>query len=150
MLCLDEADDPPINPLVVNHGPGEPQTLVARVGHKGTYVVLVGVNKPANPGAPIRLRYERVKLGEEFLTPKGDQATQPILQRLEGYKKALKDGNYLAKYAQGKHLLQVTETSPMPEYVGTEACKKCHDYAYHVWKDSRHSHAYKTLEDAKW
>jgi hypothetical protein len=151
MLCLDEADDPPINPILVNHGPNEPQTLVARVGHKGTYVVLVGVNKTENPAKPFRFRYERVKLSEEFLTPKGDEAAQPVLKLMEDYKRNLKDGNYLAKYAQGKHLLQVTETKPMPEYVGSEACKKCHDYAYSVWKKSKsgHSHAYQTLVDAK-
>jgi hypothetical protein len=34
-------------------------------------------------------------------------------------------------------------------YVGSEACMKCHESAYEVWEKSAHSHAYKTLVDAK-
>jgi hypothetical protein len=148
MLCLDEADDPPIEPIWVKHEEGKPASLVARVGHKGTYVALVGVYKTGNAAAPFKLAYQRVKLSPEFQTPKENWANQPVLQLLDRYKQRLKDDNYLAKYGQGKHLLQVSETKPMPEYVGSEACKKCHAFAYDVWKKSAHSHAYKTLVEA--
>jgi hypothetical protein len=36
-----------------------------------------------------------------------------------------------------------------PTFVGTEKCKKCHESAYDIWKDSKHAHAYETLEKAK-
>ncbi len=32
-------------------------------------------------------------------------------------------------------------------YVGAEACKSCHSDAYKVWSDSKHTHAFETLEN---
>ena len=37
----------------------------------------------------------------------------------------------------------------MPKYVGTERCTDCHVAAGKVWEKTPHSHAYKTLVDAK-
>ena len=33
--------------------------------------------------------------------------------------------------------------------MGSESCKKCHEHAYDIWAKTPHSHAYKTLVDAK-
>jgi len=38
----------------------------------------------------------------------------------------------------------LAESSP---FAGAESCAKCHQYQYAVWKDSQHSHAFRTLEE---
>ena len=78
MLCLSEEDEPPANPVLVEHGAGKGQTLVARLGHKGKYVGLVGVYKTDNPAQPFTFRYQLVDLTEEFVTPKGEEEKNPI------------------------------------------------------------------------
>ncbi len=156
MLCLDESDEPPANPLFVDQGPGKPKTLVARVGHKAKYVSVVGVYKTGKPNDPFEFRYQSIELGEEFNTPKGEEAQNPVARLMEDYTKELKNGNYLAQYPQTKHPFAVAMAGSTPEYVGSsvvaaaDVCKKCHGNAYDVWKSSKHSHAYQTLvKDAK-
>ena len=68
---------------------------------------------------------------------------------MEDYTKELKADKYLQKYGQTKHPLQVAVAGVVPEYVGSESCKKCHGGAYDIWKHSKHNHAYKTLVNAK-
>ena len=51
---------------------------------------------------------------EDFATPKGQEADQPVLQLMEKYTEELKHDNYLGKYAQKKHLTQATATGKMP------------------------------------
>jgi Cytochrome c554 and c-prime len=149
ILSLDEADEPPLKPLMVDQSAGKPKTLVARVGHKGKYVTVVGVYKTGKANDPFEFKYQTVLLTPDFNTPKGEEATHPIMKLREDYQKELKDRNYLAKYRQTNHPLQVAVKDVVPAYVGSEACKKCHDHAYTVWKHSDHSHAYQTLVEPK-
>ncbi len=148
MICLDEAEEPPLRPLEVPHGEGQPKTLVARVGEKGKSVAVIGVYKPANAGGPFTFRYQNVELSEAFLTPKGEEKQQPILQLMEDYTKELKDHNYLAMFPQMKHPFEVAMADTKPEFLGSEACKKCHDGAYEKWRHSKHAKAYMTLVNA--
>jgi hypothetical protein len=145
MLCLSEEDDPEMDEerSWVDQGKDKPKTLLARLGHKGKYVGLVGIYKNAKP------RYQVVELSEDFLTPEAEVAKHPIVNLMEDYTLELKNGKYLQKYGQTKHPLQVDLPDVVPEYVGSEACKNCHEWAYSVWKKSKHSHAYQTLVDAK-
>jgi hypothetical protein len=147
VLCLGE-EEPSAEPTRVG------DSLVISVGHKGKYVGAVGVWRTDKADHPFELRYQLVELGEEYLTPKGKEADQPILQLMEAYTRELKRDNFLAKYGQIKHELQVEAPGAMPVYVGSERCKKCHESAYDVWKKETpehrsHSHAYQTLVDAR-
>jgi hypothetical protein len=66
---------------------------------------------------------------------------------MEQYAKEVKDDNYLVKYKQTAHELQVAH--PTAEYVGSAACMACHPHANKVWQDSKHFKAYTTLVEAK-
>jgi hypothetical protein len=154
VLCHSEEDDPPLRPVEVKTKNGS-TSLVITVGHKGKFVGVVGVWQTGKKESPFTFRYERVELTEDFLTPKDKETDHPIIALLEEYTRDLRDQGYLERYGQVRHAIQV-----MPEvkdlrnpgeatYLGSEACKKCHEHAYDIWKKTPHSHAYKTLVDAK-
>jgi Cytochrome c554 and c-prime len=148
VVALSETDEPPGAPLLANRN----KTMIITLGHKGKYVGVVGVFKTGNKDEPYALYYQLVELGEEYITPKAEENDQPIGKLMEQYTKELKDQDYLAKYVQRKHPLQVPGAFPgqqKPEFVGSEACKQCHAPAFQIWGKSAHSHAYKTLVDAK-
>lgn len=71
------------------------------------------------------------------------------MELMESYAKELKNENFLSRFGQARHSVQVSAPESNPVYVGSEKCKKCHEGAYDVWKQSTHSHAYQTLVDAK-
>ena len=150
VVGLSEEDEPSSDPVwVKDPTTGVTTGLIAGLGHKGKYVGAVGVWKPEAEGAPFRFRYQLVEMGEEFLTPKGEEDAHPVGKLMEAYTQELKDGNYLGKYGQAKHPHQVAVAGVSPKYVGSEACKSCHKSAYQVWAKSGHAHAYQTLTDAK-
>jgi hypothetical protein len=154
ILCLSEEDEPPAVPVEVTTRGGS-KTLVITLGHKGKFIGVVGVFKTGNPANPCTFRYRRVELTEDFLTPEADRKDHPIGKLMESYTRDLKDKNYLELYGQRAHKLQaLPEVEGLRKpgqatYVGSEKCKKCHDYAYDVWKHSPHSHAYDTLVKAQ-
>jgi hypothetical protein len=123
-------------------------TMIVSVGHKGKNVGVVGVF-PGDKQHPFTLRYQQVLLGEEFKTPDDQRDAHPIVKLMERYTKELKDNDYLHKYGQSSHALQVAMAGVTPSYVGSDRCKKCHEFAYDRWKKSKHAHAYQTLVDVK-
>jgi hypothetical protein len=144
ILCLSPEDEASARPEVVGN------TFIIRVGHKGKAVGVVGVFRPQAAGQPPELRYQQVSLGEEYMTPKGQEANNPVAQLMERYTQELKEGRYLEKYGQTSHLLQQEAKPPaFPTYVGSRKCQGCHKAAYAVWEKSQHAHAYHTLVDAK-
>jgi hypothetical protein len=158
IVCLSEDDLAPAEPDKVKTKAGT-TTQVITLGHKGKHIGVLGVNRKTAPngGFTFEFRYQLVDMGVEYITPKEQEANHPIIKMMEDYTKELKRDNYLAKYVPSKHLLQAMDPVPglknpgngVPAYIGSEACKKCHDHAYEVWKNSPHSHAYQTLVDAK-
>lgn len=153
VLSLSEEDEPPAHPESVDHPESGIRNYVFRLGHKGKYIGVLGVYRN---GAAFTFKYQLVEMGEEYKTPE-QEANQPIMKMMEEYTRELKNKNYLKEYGQGKHILQAMNPvaglrnpgDGTPAYIGSEACGKCHEYAYDVWKASKHSHAYQTLVDAK-
>jgi hypothetical protein len=93
-------------------------------------------------------------MGEEYMTPKGQEADQPILKLMEEYAQELQHdagkGNYLARWAAQQWSHPMQSAFPNAHYVGSEKCAECHTEAYDVWKKSKHASAYTTLvEKAK-
>ncbi len=126
--------------VVVTEGAdGEPQrvpsvvpksgAMLVQTGVKGMYVGVVGVfNDKTQP-----LRYQRVPLDDRF----GD--SREILTLMSRYQDDLKEAGFA-----GLNL----KPFPHPtgrKFVGSQACKDCHDDAYEVWKKSPHSHATDSL-----
>jgi Cytochrome c554 and c-prime len=120
-------------------------SMIVSVGHKGRYVGVVGVYRTTNPQKPFDFYYALVALGEEFETPK-DEKPNPIMLLMEDYAKEVKAGNFLARYPERKHGVQVD--FPNAEYVGSQKCKKCHEAAFKVWEKTPHHHAYDELVNA--
>jgi hypothetical protein len=143
ILCLSDTDEPSAQPALVK------DTMIVTVGHKGKHVGVVGAFRTGKPAKPFELKYQMVTMGPEWKTPPEKEGEQPIVALMERYTQALKEGNYLAKYTQGNHALQVAVPGAVPSYVGSEKCKNCHEHAYDVWAKSAHAHAYQTLVDAK-
>jgi hypothetical protein len=152
VLALSDVDEPPGQPVWVGNDAGH-QRPVVHLGHKAKYVGVLGVWRTGNPNRPFTFKYELVELGEDLKTPPSHVKGHPIIDLLEDYTAKLKKENVLEEYskAQTPHPLQV-----MPEvkglkkpgevtYVGSAACERCHATAYAKWKDTPHSHAYKTL-----
>jgi Cytochrome c554 and c-prime len=149
ILCLDDADEPPGSEDRVGN------TFIVRMGHKGKYIGVVGVYLPKQAGKPIDMRYQLVSMGPQYTTKPGDEAKHPVIKLMERYTRELKEDNYLARYGKIPHTTQVA-VKGMPGlakapsgYVGSEACMKCHNYAWTVWNPpgakSGHSKAYDTL-----
>jgi hypothetical protein len=139
ILCLSVEEEPSELPTMVGG------TMVVAVGHKGKYVGVVGVFRGKN-GKPA-LRYQLVSMSEEFLTPESQEKDHPIQKLMEDYTRELKSSNYLGKYTQTRHPIQIDY--PNATYVGSEKCKSCHKEAFAVWQKTPHSHAHDTLVKAE-
>jgi hypothetical protein len=156
ILCLSQEDEPPGRPEVVKNAKGG-ETFVIRVGHKGKHVGVVGVFRP-KPGAPLEMKYQLVPMGPTYKTPAAEAKGQPIIDLMEHYTAELKRDDFLAKYARAKipHSTQATiKITPKlaalgaSGYAGSDTCRKCHDKAYKIWKDTDHHKAYATLTGDK-
>lgn len=121
------------------------KTLLIGLGHKGRYVGLVGAFR--KPGGGLELHYQLVRMEEAYETPEAKVAGNPMLDLLQRYAEEVKNGNYLAQYPKTQHPLQIALGDS--KYVGSERCQSCHPGAYQVWENTPHSHAYKTLTEAK-
>jgi hypothetical protein len=154
ILCLSEEDEPPVNPIAVDHPGPNTRNYVFRLGHKGKHIGVLGVYRN---GPALSFKYQLVEMSIDYLTPKGQEDKNPIARMLEEYQRELKNRNALKEYGQTKHILQAMDPVPglrnpedgVPRYVGSKACQKCHDEAYAIWEVTPHSHAYKTLEEAR-
>jgi hypothetical protein len=162
LLCLSQEDEPPANPIWVTNPKTGGRSLVVTVGRKGKCVGVVGVWRTGKPKEPFTFRYQLVELTEDFLTPKDQEENHPIGKLMADYTAELKKDNYLGRYGQVKHLLQAmapvleggkplkdNKGALTPRYVGSFTCRRCHKSAYEVWVKSPHSHAYRTLAEAK-
>jgi hypothetical protein len=153
VVALSEEDEPPGWPDEVKHANGI-SNYVFRLGHKGKYIGVLGVYRN---GGNFSFKYELVKMSIDYETPEEQKDNHPIMKLMEEYTRELKKNDFLKEYGQSKHLLQAMNPVPglqnpgdgIPKYIGSEACGKCHEHAYNIWKASKHSHAYQTLVDAK-
>lgn len=161
IVCLSEEDEPPALPHIVKHKGGN-RNYVFRLGHKGKNIGVLGVYRNGQGNADFTFKYQLVEMSTEYKTPEEKEAGHPILQLMEEYTRELKRDNYLARYRQTMHIVQAMAPVPglrnpgdgKPTYIGTEACKKCHEHAYEVWlrrdpAGRSHSRAYETLVNAK-
>ncbi|HEY7424770.1 MAG TPA: multiheme c-type cytochrome, partial [Gemmataceae bacterium] len=154
IVCLSEEDEPPAGPQPVDHPKSGTRNYVFRLGHKGKNIGVLGVYRSGAGNAEFSFKYQLVEMGEEYMTPKEQEENHPIIQMMEDYTRELKDKNYLARYGQSKHFLQaMPEVAGLgngkPTYIGSEGCRGCHRSAFKVWQNTPHSHAYKTLVDAR-
>jgi hypothetical protein len=106
-MCLSEEDEPSANPVVVNHE-NKNQSLIIRMGTKGKYVGILGVYKTGNPAQPFKFRYTIEQMSEDYLTPESAKKNHPVMELMESYAKELKNENYLSRFGQARHPVQVS------------------------------------------
>jgi hypothetical protein len=93
--------------------------------------------------APAVAHYEGRWFEASVLELSPEVVEQPAIgQRLNAYDVRVNDHNRVA--LQG--LLPPPAPAGIASYVGSEACKGCHDAAYAWWKRTPHGNAYATLE----
>lgn len=143
ILCQSEDPLPPQYPTTANGG----KTLIIHVGHKGQYVGVLGAFK--KNGGGFDLHYQLVPLDEYYITPWNPMAEKanPVLPILEKYAVEVRAENFLKDFPRVPHRAQVQEPKLNLHYVGSEACKACHQAEHAFWdKNTTHSHALDTLE----
>ncbi len=121
-----------------------PTTQIVQVGHKGQHVGLIGVFK-TDKG--LKLMYQLVPLGEEYLTPeKVEPKDHTLLGMMEKYTtEVMKDDLLKASVEKKKdHPAQVKVQGLT--YVGADVCAKCHAAEVKKWGETKHAHAYEALE----
>ncbi|MFO0847675.1 MAG: multiheme c-type cytochrome [Gemmataceae bacterium] len=140
ILCQSDDPEPP------NFPTREGKTLILQVGHKGQNVGVLGVFRGPNG---LDLQYQRVELGEEYLTPEGADAERhhKVLQLLEEYARDVRAQDLL-KLHRAKpipHVAQIQMPDAKLTFVGSEACKNCHPEVYKQYTETKHSHAFEAL-----
>ena len=128
VITAGGADEPALQPQQIE-GTG---SYLIQTGKKGMYVGVLGVF--ADPQQPIR--YERVALDARF------KDSEEMLASLKVYQDRLKDA-YTRDWLE-LGLKPISHVSGQ-RFVGSEACKDCHEEAYEVWKNSPHADATKAI-----
>jgi len=139
VLCKtpDDSDGPDM-PTVVNDG----KTMIVQVGQKGQSVGVVGIYKTP---AGTELYYQRVWMTDQFDTPPGREAANPVLKLLQQYSDTVRDNDYLSEMARRKkpHVLQAQHKDAA--FAGDAQCQTCHEAETAIWQKSKHAHAYDAL-----
>ena len=131
VVCSDGGAEPPNKPEEIRKG----GTKLITVGEKGMYAVVLGMyDDPKQP-----LRYQRVTLDSRF------PASPKMLALMSAYQDQLKN---LGLGGLGIHPLPNPLQESNGDFTGAEACMKCHEESYRVWKKSPHSRAFATLKNA--
>jgi hypothetical protein len=140
ILCQSDDPEPPSFPT------REGKTLILQVGHKGQNVGVLGLFRGPNG---LDLQYQRVELGEEYLTPEGAEAERnhKVLQLLEEYSLEVKNQDML-KLHRAKpipHIAQIQQPDANLRFVGSSACAPCHPEVSKQYEGTKHSHAFDAL-----
>ena len=129
VICSDGGAEPPAQAEEIRKG----GTKLIVVGEKGMYAVVLGMfDDPQQP-----LRYQRVTLDSRF------PASPEMSALMAAYQGQLKDMGLNGLGIRPLPLAQAFNGG----FVGTDACKNCHEESYRVWKKSPHSRAFATLKN---
>ncbi len=148
VLAADKKTDEP--PAIPTFAEGVP-THIYVPGHKGKYVGVLAVYKKAGGG--FDLKYELVRMGPEFDTPKDKEAGHPVMKIMQAYADEIAEKNLAQDFGRREHesaiKLAQLKLGGKAYFAGTDRCKDCHsngkDGAYDVWKKTGHAHAWETL-----
>ncbi len=106
--------------------------MVVSVGRRGKYLGRVQVRlKPT--GDELLLAFSSVAVEEKL------PEETSLVELYTGYQQLVKEAGLLEKYP--RYALPNQQ-----QFVGSRACKMCHDYEYDRWKTKGHARAYATLE----
>jgi len=128
LVCFDGSDKPGII------GDPEDEPLAISVGMLGRYVGKLDVTAP-EPNGPLKLKLSAVPVTEQL------PESEALVELYRNYQQLVRASGLL----EAQPRLSLPGTS---RYMGSQACKACHGYAYERWKQQGHAHAYQTLKQA--
>ncbi|WP_175517640.1 multiheme c-type cytochrome [Planctomicrobium piriforme] len=121
VVTSESAEDPRPDPVYID------KTLLVQVGKKGKNAAVVGILPDGKlESTVIELKVDRFKDLPE------------MVDLMREYQERLK-ADWPALSAQS---ISDPKTG---SFMGAESCKKCHTYAYSVWSNTKHAHAYESL-----
>ena len=141
VICLTKDSEPPNMPSTIKHKDGS-GSIIVQVGHRGQNVGVIGVFKTAKG---IELHYQRVTMADEFDTPAGPEAANPMLRLLEEYAGTVKANDYLSEMDKRKKSHPVQALKPNAAFVGDTQCVACHAAEAKQWAGTKHAHAHDAL-----
>jgi hypothetical protein len=121
------AEEPAKDPAPID---GTKAQLI-EVGHKGMYVIVVGLYKDGEPS----VRYQKAPLDSRF---EDSPEMQELMVDYQG------DLKTLGLEGLG---LKPTAHPTARQFAGSEACADCHTTAYEIYENTPHAHATQTLVD---
>ncbi len=128
VVCPSDSDEP----LVVGQ-PSQERPLVFSVGRYGRYVCRLQITEAAQGGGRLQVAFQDIAVKEE-LPQEAD-----LVRLYKDYQQLVKEHRLLEKYPRFS----------LPHglgYVGSDACRFCHQHEYQQWQTTAHAHAYATLE----
>jgi hypothetical protein len=132
MVTSGSVEDPRPEPVYVG------ETLLVQVGKKGKNAAVVGVYPDK------KFKYDVLELDMDRF------ANLPSMIEL------MRDYQGQLQAAWSELSAHAISDPANGKYIGAEACKDCHTYAYGVWKNSKHAHAYESIyhgrpgQEASW
>ena len=105
--------------------------LVISVGKHGKYIGKLQIELPEDGSK--KLTYSSIAI-----TPDMPQ-DEMLVELYKDYQELVKEANLLEKNLR----------LPLPDelkYIGSQACRICHEYEYDKWSSKEHAHAYASLE----
>ncbi|MBY0461346.1 MAG: hypothetical protein K2V38_28855, partial [Gemmataceae bacterium] len=144
ILCQATDPLPPLKPKT----PEGTKTLIVEVGTRGQNVGVLGAFR--KPDGGFEFHYQLVPMGEEYDTPGTDAEAfkkNKALAVLQEYANNVKADIRLGKdYPRAEHPAQIHAGALKPPvkltYVGSEACKACHQAEFAVWANAKDKHAH--------
>jgi hypothetical protein len=86
--------------------------------------------------------------GHVYVMEESMERDPAIAALVEDYKEQLKlrDFRPIKDDEEGLSMISATRSKTANRYIGAQACKECHPEAFRVWSESKHAHAFDTLE----
>ncbi|MCA9040750.1 MAG: hypothetical protein KDA65_10415 [Planctomycetaceae bacterium] len=129
VLTARSAEDPDPRPVPI----GESGRLMVKVGQKGKNVGVLGYY----PDAEKKLRWELIDLDNRRF--KNDPSMAVHMQSYQ---------DNITFEALAKTEPTLTHPSGN-QFVGAQKCVSCHSKAFQIWKNTKHAHAYETLQKGR-
>lgn len=125
VVTAGSAEDPRLEPVYIG------KTLLVQVGRKGKNAAVVGL-------------YPDKSFKSTIVSLSVDQFTDlpAMIDLMRDYQADLK----AAWPELSAHAIPNPQSG---SFVGVDACKTCHTHAYNVWKNSKHAHAFDSLEKGR-
>ena len=125
LVCPADSDEP----RIISEPNRRP--LAFSVGRFGRYVCRLNITRAAE--GKLKLDFQSLPVQEKL------QQEPALVGLYKDYQQQVKEHNLVQKYPR-------FSLADALKFVGSDACRSCHQYEYQQWRTTAHAHAYATLE----